>query len=158
MWPTFRTGSNRRERGAVNQSASPPPSPPCCCHAPHFTEHELLILSLVAAGATNEEIAAGMNVSGHTVAGHLRNMLGRSQARNRAELTARAYAAGVLVAQAWPPELSGRRCLQVPAAPPLVPRSPGGHPGAVNGFAPGAFAATADRPVPGGAGQGPRPA
>ena len=119
-WPTFRTGTNRCERGAVNQSVSSSPSPPCCCHAPHFTDHELVILGQVAAGATNEEIAASMNVSGHTVAGHLRNMLSRSQARNRAELTARAYAAGVLVSQTWPPELSGRRCLQVPAAPPLA--------------------------------------
>jgi DNA-binding CsgD family transcriptional regulator len=90
---------------------------PCCCHASHFTEHELLILSQVAAGATNEEIAVGLNISGHTVAGHLRKMLSRSQARNRAELIARAYAAGVLLPQTWPPLLSGRRCLQARRRP-----------------------------------------
>jgi DNA-binding CsgD family transcriptional regulator len=109
------------QRDIVDQPGSPPPVAPCCCHAPHFTQHELLILSQVAAGATNEEIAASLSISGHTVAGHLRTMLGRSQARNRAELIARAYAAGVFVPQTWPPQLSGRRCLQVPAIPPLVP-------------------------------------
>jgi DNA-binding CsgD family transcriptional regulator len=138
------------ERVAVNWSVSPTPSAPCGCHAPHFTEHELLILSQVAAGATNEEIAASMNLSNHTVAWHLRNMLSRSQARNRAELTARAYAAGVLVSQTWPPELSGRRCLKAPAAPP-GPRAPGGHPDAVKTAPYDASPAAADRPVPNGA-------
>jgi DNA-binding CsgD family transcriptional regulator len=86
------------------------------CHEDlRFSDRELGILRHIAAGATNEEAAARLNLSAHTVAGHLRVMLGRSQARNRAELVARAYAGGILVAGVWPPTLSGRRCLQVPS-------------------------------------------
>ena len=44
-------------------------------------------------------------------------MLRRTQARNRAELVARAYAAGILTPRAWPPRQSGRRCLQHPREP-----------------------------------------
>jgi len=54
-------------------------------------------------------------LSGHTIAGHLRTMLARSSARNRAELVARAYAAGVLTVHIWPPRRSGRSCLTLPA-------------------------------------------
>lgn len=78
-----------------------------------FTDRELGILRHVAAGATNEEAAACLNLSAHTVAGHLRAMLRRSKARNRAELVARAYAAGVLVPGKWPPGLSGRRPMRM---------------------------------------------
>lgn len=87
---------------------------PCCCQAEHFTDRELDVLCHVAAGAANDEVATSMNISSHTVAGHLRAMLHRSQARNRAELVARAYAAGVLTPLTWPPRWSGRRCLQRP--------------------------------------------
>jgi DNA-binding CsgD family transcriptional regulator len=90
---------------------------PCCCHTEHLTERELDVLCQVAAGATNDEVATSMNISGHTVAGHLRMMLNRGQARNRAELVARAYAAGILLSRTWPPRRSGRRCLQLPASP-----------------------------------------
>ncbi len=95
---------------------------PCCCHAEHFTDRELDVLCQVAAGSTNDEVASAMNLSGHTVAGHLRAMLNRSNARSRAELVARAYAVGVLVPNTWPPRRSGRRCVQltpVAAWPPL---------------------------------------
>jgi DNA-binding CsgD family transcriptional regulator len=87
---------------------------PCCCGTEHFTEREVGVLRHVAAGLTNEDVAAAMNISGHTVAGYLRTMLNRSQARTRAELVARAYAAGVLVPHVWPPRWSGRRCLTLP--------------------------------------------
>jgi len=83
----------------------------CCCHAEHFTEREVDVLCQVAAGASNEEVASTLSISGHTVAGYLRAMLHRSQARNRAELVARAYAVGILIPYTWPPRLSGRRCL-----------------------------------------------
>jgi DNA-binding NarL/FixJ family response regulator len=87
---------------------------PNCREDLRFSDRELWILRHIAAGATNEEAAASLNLSAHTVAGHLRVMLGRSQARNRAELVARAYAAGILVPGVWPPALSGRRYLQLP--------------------------------------------
>ena len=79
-----------------------------------FSDRELRILCDIAAGATNEEVAARLGLSAHTVAGHLRVMLSCSQARNRAELVARAYAAGILIPGVWPPALSGRRNLQLP--------------------------------------------
>lgn len=87
---------------------------PCCCTTAHFTEREVDLLCHVAAGKTNEEAAMAMNISGHTVAGHLRAMLDRCRARSRAELVARAYAGGVLLPYAWPPHPSGRRCLGLP--------------------------------------------
>ena len=88
---------------------------PCCCQAEHLTDREIDVLCQLAAGLTNDEAASAMSVSGHTVAGHLRTMLARASARNRAELVARAYAAGVLAAHSWPPRWSGRRCLTMPA-------------------------------------------
>ena len=88
---------------------------PCCCHAEHLTDRELDVLCQLASGLTNDQAAAAINVSSHTIAGHLRTMLARSRARNRAELVARAYAAGVLAPHSWPPRRSGRRCLTLPA-------------------------------------------
>jgi DNA-binding CsgD family transcriptional regulator len=116
-WPGLR-GSNSNGRAGhqgetMGQFALPAP---CCCRTEHFTEREVDVLCQVAAGLTNDEVAASMSISGHTVAGYLRAMLNRSQARTRAELVARAYAAGVLVAHAWPPRWSGRRCLTMPEA------------------------------------------
>lgn len=81
-----------------------------------FTERELAILRQIAAGDTNEEVAAALSVSVHTVAGHLRSMLIRSLARNRVELVARAYAARILIPGVWPPRLSGRRRIDLPPA------------------------------------------
>jgi DNA-binding CsgD family transcriptional regulator len=92
---------------------------PCCCDAEHFTERELDVLCAVATGAPNDEVAAGMNISAHTVAGHVLQMLRRTRARNRAELVARAYAAGILVPLSWPPSRTGRRCLQYPRSAPV---------------------------------------
>lgn len=84
---------------------------PQCRHRVSFTDRELGILRQIASGATNEEAAARLNLSTHTVAGHLRAMLSRSQSRNRVELVARAYAAGILLPGVWPPVLSHKRCL-----------------------------------------------
>ena len=67
------------------------------------TSREMAILCLVATGLTNSEVARRLHISRHTVAQHIADMLRRAQARNRAELVARAYAAGTLSAAAWPP-------------------------------------------------------
>jgi len=49
-------------------------------HGPgHRPERELEILCLVAAGASNGQVASAMNISGHTVAGSLRSMLSRTR-------------------------------------------------------------------------------
>lgn len=103
----------------MHELAPAPGQPgPCCCDAEHLTERELDVLCAVAAGAGNDEVARVMNISSHTVAGHVQQMLRRSQSRNRAELVARAYAAGILIPMCWPPIRSGRRCLQYPRRPP----------------------------------------
>ncbi len=101
---------------------------PCCCQVEHLTDREIDVLCQLAAGLTNDEAASAISVSGHTVAGHLRTMLTRASARNRAELVARAYAAGVLTAHNWPPQWSGRRCLTMPAAAGSRDVSGAGHP------------------------------
>jgi DNA-binding CsgD family transcriptional regulator len=88
---------------------------PCCCQAEHLTDREIDVLCQLAAGMTNDQAASAMFVSEHTVAGHLRSKLTRAGARNRAELVARAYAAGVLTAHRWPPRWSGRRRLTMSA-------------------------------------------
>jgi DNA-binding CsgD family transcriptional regulator len=87
---------------------------PCCCRTEHLTEREVDVLCQVAAGSTNDEVATSLGISCHTVAGHLREMLTRSNVRSRAELVAWAYAVGVLAPYVWPPRWSGRRCLQLP--------------------------------------------
>jgi DNA-binding CsgD family transcriptional regulator len=89
---------------------------PCCCSTAHFTEREVDVLTQVAAGLTNGEVAAALGISGNTVAAHLREMLTRSNVRSRAALVAWAYAVGVLAPYTWPPRWSGRRCLQLPPA------------------------------------------
>jgi DNA-binding CsgD family transcriptional regulator len=88
---------------------------PCCCQAEHLTDREIDVLCELAVGSTNDQAASAMCISEHTIAGHLRSMLARASARNRVELIARAYAAGVLTAHSWPPRWSGRRCLTMPA-------------------------------------------
>lgn len=88
--------------------------PPCCCQAQHLTARELDVLCHLAAGAANDEIAKHLGISGHAVAWHLRAMKNRASARSRAELVARAYTAGILLPDTWPPARSGRRCLEPP--------------------------------------------
>lgn len=71
-----------------------------------LTAREISILCLVAAGLTNSEVSRRLHISRHTVAQHIANMLQRAPARNRAELVARAYAAGILRIAEWPPSSS----------------------------------------------------
>lgn len=83
----------------------------CCCCSEHFTPREIRVLCLVATGFSNTGIAECLHLSSHTIDRHLGDMLRRSSVSNRAALVARAYYAGVLVASAWPPAETGRRCL-----------------------------------------------
>lgn len=83
----------------------------CCCYAQHLTDRQLDVLVLIAAGHTNTEIAERLCVSPETVAHHLRDMLTRADARNRAELLARAFVSGLLRDDDWPPVPTGRRCI-----------------------------------------------
>jgi DNA-binding CsgD family transcriptional regulator len=68
-----------------------------------LTARETAILCLVAGGCTNADAGRALHISRHTVAQHIADMLRRADARNRGELVARAYSAGILVTDTWPP-------------------------------------------------------
>lgn len=65
-------------------------------HAAGLSEREVQVLRLVAAGKTNQQIAAALCRSPSTVAIHVRNILGKTQAANRAEAAAFAVRHGLL--------------------------------------------------------------
>lgn len=61
-----------------------------------LTEREHEVLRLIAAGATNQDIATTLVVTVGTVKTHLNHILGKLEARNRTEAVARARALGIL--------------------------------------------------------------
>ena len=61
-----------------------------------LSKREVQVLQLVAAGKTNQEIASALCRSPSTVAIHVRNILGKTQAANRAEAAAFAVRHGLL--------------------------------------------------------------
>jgi DNA-binding CsgD family transcriptional regulator len=69
--------------GARRTSASSPPD--------DLTGREVEILRLVAAGLSNRGIGEELNISGHTVANHIRSILRKTGAANRTEATGYAY-------------------------------------------------------------------
>ena len=64
--------------------------------APLLTEREREVLGLIAAGATNREIAQRLYLSPHTVKEHTSAVYRKLQARNRAEAVQRAQRVGLL--------------------------------------------------------------
>lgn len=82
-----------------------------CCDAEHFTIREVEVLAQLAAGRSTEQAAEALCISPHTVTHHIGRMLVRTGAANRAELVARGYLHGALVAGSWPPSASGLLCL-----------------------------------------------
>ncbi|MCC6459136.1 MAG: response regulator transcription factor [Saprospiraceae bacterium] len=68
-------------------------------HASHnhpFTRRELDVLSLIAEGKTNKQIAEGLFVSLHTVETHIKNMYSKCEATNKVELIRFGQKTGVL--------------------------------------------------------------
>jgi DNA-binding NarL/FixJ family response regulator len=61
-----------------------------------LTERELEVLRLVTAGQRNREIAAQLGISENTVKFHLKNIVEKLHAQNRAELAARAVREGLV--------------------------------------------------------------
>ena len=61
-----------------------------------LTERELDVLRLVVAGMRNKEIAADLGISENTAKFHLRNILDKLHAQNRAEVVARAMREGLV--------------------------------------------------------------
>ena len=63
---------------------------------PRLTAREREVLTHVARGQTNAEVAGSLVVSVETVKSHLRALLAKSGSRHRTELVVRCYEAGVL--------------------------------------------------------------
>ena len=61
-----------------------------------LTEREVEVLQLVTAGQRNREIAAELGISENTVKFHLKNIVEKLHAQNRAELAARAVREGLV--------------------------------------------------------------
>lgn len=62
------------------------PKPPARAH--RLTRRELQVLALVAAGKTNQQIAAALVISDHTVRRHLQNIFSKVGVSSRAAATA----------------------------------------------------------------------
>ncbi len=63
---------------------------------PDLTHRELDVLNLLATGATNQEIAAGLTISLHTVKSHVSSILGKLHAVNRRQAARLAARKGLL--------------------------------------------------------------
>ncbi|KPC66568.1 helix-turn-helix transcriptional regulator [Streptomyces chattanoogensis] len=70
---------------------------------PALTASQERILSLLAVGRSNADIATSLHLSRQTVDYHLSRLRDLLDAPNRCALVARAYALGILVPQSWPP-------------------------------------------------------
>ena len=77
--------------------AEPRPAPVSAEPDPdHLTDRELDVLRLVVRGLRNKEIAAELGISENTAKFHLRNILDKLHAQNRAEVVARAMREGLV--------------------------------------------------------------
>ncbi|GES28138.1 PAS domain S-box protein [Streptomyces angustmyceticus] len=70
---------------------------------PALTASQVRILSLLAAGRSNAEIATSLHLSRQTVDYHLSRLRDLLDAPTRPALVARAYVLGILDPQTWPP-------------------------------------------------------
>ncbi|MFD4630187.1 PAS domain S-box protein [Streptomyces sp. NPDC058284] len=70
---------------------------------PSLTPAQVRILSLLAQGSSNSDIAASLKLSRQTVDYHLSRLRQLLGAASRPALVARAYVLGILAPRAWPP-------------------------------------------------------
>lgn len=70
---------------------------------PSLTAAQIRILSLLAAGSSNADIATSLKLSRQTVDYHLSRLRELLGAPTRPALVARAYVLGILAPRAWPP-------------------------------------------------------
>jgi DNA-binding NarL/FixJ family response regulator len=83
--------------------------------AQHLTERELEVLQLVTAGQRNREIASELGISENTVKFHLKNIVEKLHAQNRAELAARAVREGLVPELPRDPVTNERWHREIPA-------------------------------------------
>jgi DNA-binding NarL/FixJ family response regulator len=60
------------------------------------SDRELQVLTMVADGFSNKEIASALGISVHTVARHVTNVMRKLSASNRAEAATRAIRSGLI--------------------------------------------------------------
>lgn len=79
----------KRVMAALNQTGrqAPQPKKPDTRYQGILSERELAVGRLVAAGATNLEIAAALGIKERTVKAHITSLFGKLQVRNRVELS-----------------------------------------------------------------------
>jgi DNA-binding NarL/FixJ family response regulator len=81
-----------------------------------LTKRDIDVLTLVARGLSNDQIGEALFLSRQTVAGRISAMMRAVCVANRAELVARAFVSGLLTADEWPPQPTGRRCVDAHAS------------------------------------------
>lgn len=69
------------------------------------TQAEVRVLELVALGLPSREIAERLWISRQGVTYHIGNLFVKLRAKTRAGLVSRAYAAGLLDPNSWPPRV-----------------------------------------------------
>ena len=77
-------------------AARPDPARPRPTSLAELTERELEVLGLIATGLSNTEIAERLVVSQATVKTHVGHLLGKLDARDRAQLVIVAYETGLV--------------------------------------------------------------
>ena len=87
-------------RRLIREFAARIKEPPPSRRVDALTDREREVLELVAAGLTNDEIAARLVVSAATAKTHVSRVLAKMQARDRAQLVVLAYESG-LVRPGW---------------------------------------------------------
>ena len=100
------TGAARALLGAIEHAgggipAKPPPteaasSARCMAHYEELTRRELQIVALLAERLSNEEIAASLMISPHTVRNHLANLYAKLDVTSRRAAVARAEQQGLV--------------------------------------------------------------
>jgi|CXWL01.1.fsa_nt_gi DNA-binding NarL/FixJ family response regulator len=80
-------------RGRARTNAADPAANPS---APRLTDRQMEVLTLIATGQSNKEIARSFGLSPATVKAHSAAIIAALGARNRAEAVAKAQAAGLL--------------------------------------------------------------
>ncbi len=83
-------------RRLIAEFAAAAPTPRRSARLDVLTERELEVMTLVAAGLTNDEIAESLVVSPSTAKTHVSRVMGKLDARDRAQVVVMAYESGLV--------------------------------------------------------------